>query len=60
MRVMKTFLRLIWDQPWGPPLFILVGIAAVIGIVWYNVREAKTKEIERKRDRADNGSIWDD
>ena len=57
---MKTLLKLVWSQPWGPPLFLIGGVAAVVGIVWYNVQEAKQKEIERKRDRRDNGSIWDD
>ena len=57
---MRTLLKLIWSQPWGPPLFVIAGIAAVVGIVWYNIQETKQKEIERKRDRSDNGSIWDD
>lgn len=57
---MRTLLKLIWSQPWGPPLFIVVGIVAVAVIVWYNIEEAKQKETERKRDRAQGDSIWDD
>lgn len=57
---MKTLFKLIWSQPWGPPLVIFILIASVVGIVWYNVQESKKKEIERKRDRDQGGSIWDD
>ena len=58
--VRRTLIRLILAQPWGLPFLIVLGLAIVAGFVWYYVQETKVKEAERKRDRDQSGSIWDD
>ena len=48
------------QHPWALALLAVILLAVGAFIVWYNIQETKQKEIQRKRDRSDNGSIWDD
>lgn len=59
---MRTANRIEWllQHPWAMALLAVILLAIGAFIVWYNIQETKQKEIQRKRDRTDNGSIWDD
>ena len=59
---MRRANRIEWllQHPWAMVLIAAILLAIGAFIVWENIQETKTKDAERRRDRAKGDSIWND
>ena len=60
MRRRGNSIEWLLQHPWAMVALAVILLAVGAVIVWYNIQETKVKEAERKRDRSQSGSIWDD
>lgn len=59
---MRSVNRITWflEHPWAIILIVLILLAIGAFIVWQNIQETKAKDAQRRRDRGQGDSIWDD